>query len=46
MGNRLLHTAQSHLRVLASPGADPAAIAAAEDLLRALFALDQGITPE
>jgi glutamyl-tRNA reductase len=46
MGNRLLHAAQAHLRDLAAPGADPAALAAAEETLRAMFALDQGTPTE
>jgi glutamyl-tRNA reductase len=42
MANRLLHLPQAHLRALAAPDADPDAMRAAEDLLRALFGLDDG----
>lgn len=42
MSNRLLHQAQARLRALASPDADPADLAAAEAVLRTLFALDEG----
>jgi glutamyl-tRNA reductase len=42
MANRLLHLPQAHLRGLAAPDADPDAMRAAEDLLRALFGLDDG----
>lgn len=37
MANRLLHLPQAHLRALASPGADPAALAAARALLARMF---------
>ena len=45
MANRLLHLPQVHLRALAAPDADPRDIRAAEDLLRALFGLEDG-TPD